>query len=772
MMRAAPRVLLVALLVAFAHVAAVMPTASALPADDEYLPVVVVMDTSSSMSESSGPNKTKIQGARTAVIDLVNALSPKTQFGLIAYPGSGRNVNGCSEGNLLVGVGDLDQNATAAAVRKLTPAGDTPTGPALQHAGRLVKNGPLGQGTIVLVSDGESNCGPNPCEVAKQLQTDGVEVRVNTVGLQISPQGAKELQCIADATGGRYVDAENAEQLQGALQDLGGARVTIDGMVSAQIAAVSGTGTSGPKAVFTVSNSGSVDAKDVRVSLDFRDKDNRPGAILVPRPVRFLGNIAKGQSRTVEFVIRPDPARLEQFSWTATATANNAAPAVKSGKTTVVEPFSQVTGLLAGKDNVVVLGDSYSSGTGAGTYQDGTDGANNTCRRSPDAYGPKLFTPAKTSILACHGAITADFFQWQNAGNWVPPQLQRLREMVTSGNAPQAVLMSIGGNDAKFGDLMVNCSLYPECGGYGDESIKELIVPLANSLLTVYWAVNGAVNDQTARDARGGAVAPIVVVPYPRLLPAEGSGQARDGCAFGISTKEITYLNRFQKALNDQIEAVVADIRKVGAPVYYATDVEDAFQPNHTICDDDSYVLAATRDNVLDKALTPDNVHPKATGWAAMARSISAWSSTQVALAGPSLPTWAPVERLIRDQRVKPWVPTPLPTVGGQSQFSGGGFEPNSSVIVRRESTPEVVAGAIADGNGNVDVTVPIPANTDPGRHRIVVVGFGRDGGLHTESREIWVVPPYAVTAVVLLGAGLIAVGVGVAGMRSARRRG
>ena len=360
---------------------------------DDYYPVIVVLDTSSSMSEASG-SKTKIEAARAAVIDLVNALSPNTQLGLIAYPGSnGPTIDGCSGGGEEIKLGPLDKSTASAAVRRLNPNGNTPTGPALKHAAQMIKANTRQQGTIVLVSDGESNCGTNPCEVAKQLTAQGVEVKVNTVGLQISPQGAKELQCIANATGGRYADANNPTDLKLSLQDLTGARLTLDGEVSSTIAAVSGTGTDGSKVVFNVTNSGHSDAQDVRVSLDFRDKNNVPGAILVPRPVRFLGNIAPGQKLTAEFIVRPDAALIgQEFTWIAATTADNAEPAVRTGKTTVVEPFGQATGLLADKKNVVILGDSYSSGEGTHKYIDGTDDNNrNMCHRSNDAYGPQTW---------------------------------------------------------------------------------------------------------------------------------------------------------------------------------------------------------------------------------------------------------------------------------------------------------------------------------------------------------------------------------------------
>src|SRR3569623_1922611 len=78
------------------------PAAQADPAttttNDAYNPVIVVLDTSGSMSDKDDSGTERIVGARSAVLGLVDALPPQTQFALIAYPGNGaRVVNGCSE---------------------------------------------------------------------------------------------------------------------------------------------------------------------------------------------------------------------------------------------------------------------------------------------------------------------------------------------------------------------------------------------------------------------------------------------------------------------------------------------------------------------------------------------------------------------------------------------------------------------------------------------------------------------------------------------------
>lgn len=69
-------------------------------------------------------------------------------------------------------------------------------------------------GTIVLVSDGIDTCAPPPvCEVAKELHEQGIDLVINTIGFNVDEAARKELSCIADAAGGEYLDADDADSL-------------------------------------------------------------------------------------------------------------------------------------------------------------------------------------------------------------------------------------------------------------------------------------------------------------------------------------------------------------------------------------------------------------------------------------------------------------------------------------------------------------------------------------------------------------------------------
>ncbi len=76
---------------------------------------------------------------------------------------------------------------------------------------------------VVLISDGEDNCSPadrTPCQVARSLRGQGVDVSVQTIGFALGGAAAarRALQCISRATRGTYYDARNTDALSAALE--------------------------------------------------------------------------------------------------------------------------------------------------------------------------------------------------------------------------------------------------------------------------------------------------------------------------------------------------------------------------------------------------------------------------------------------------------------------------------------------------------------------------------------------------------------------------
>jgi Ca-activated chloride channel family protein len=190
------------------------PAASAAPsapAADGSL--IMVLDSSGSMAGPDGSGHTRIASARTAVGSVADALPDGYPTGLRVY-GAGR-AHGCDDTSLAQPVTPLDRAAVKRAVAAVTPRGDTPTALALERAAADLPAG--GRRGILLVSDGESNCGtPKPCQVAGQLaggDRSPAGLRIDTVGFQVEGAARDELECIARAGHGAYYDAPDAASL-------------------------------------------------------------------------------------------------------------------------------------------------------------------------------------------------------------------------------------------------------------------------------------------------------------------------------------------------------------------------------------------------------------------------------------------------------------------------------------------------------------------------------------------------------------------------------
>jgi Ca-activated chloride channel family protein len=192
------------------------------PAPSKDAAVILVVDASKSMKADDGSGRPKMAAAKAALNTLVDELPDDAKVGLRIYgsqvSGTGKQ-EGCADTKLVSPVAPLDRAGLKASIDAITPRGFTPIGASLQGAAKDL--GTAKQRTIVLVSDGGDNCAPPaPCGVARDLARGGVALKIQAVGFQVKSSARRQLQCIADAGGGRYVDAGNAQELGGQLRAL------------------------------------------------------------------------------------------------------------------------------------------------------------------------------------------------------------------------------------------------------------------------------------------------------------------------------------------------------------------------------------------------------------------------------------------------------------------------------------------------------------------------------------------------------------------------
>jgi len=218
----------------------------------------------------------------------------------------------------------------------------------------------------------------------------------------------------------------------------------------------------------------------------------------------------------------------------------------------------------------VALGDSYSSGVGAGSY----DSASGSCKRSTKAY-PKLWaaahSPSSFAFTACSGARTGDVL----AGQLGP-----------LSSATDLVSITIGGNDAGFSDVMTTCVLQSEssCINRINQAKAYVDTTLPGKLDSVYSAISSK-----APAAR------VVVLGYPRFYKLGGS------CIAGLSENERTAINGAADYLN------AATAKRAADHGYSFGDVTPAFS-GHEICSGSAWLHSLNWLNI------GESYHPTASG--------------------------------------------------------------------------------------------------------------------------------------------------------------
>ena len=201
------------------------------------VPTVLILDASGSMNETDAPGP-RIDAAKAAGNAFVDAMPDDSTMALMAYgTGTGSSdaekAAGCQDVKTLIPLGRLDRDSMRSQIAALRASGYTPISLALQSAVGLLPADDSPQ-AIVLVSDGEDTCGAPPCDAAAAAKQSHPGLTISTVGFKTEGEASAQLSCIAQATGGLFVQAANANQLA--------ARLTAVQNVSAAKGSLTSTG--------------------------------------------------------------------------------------------------------------------------------------------------------------------------------------------------------------------------------------------------------------------------------------------------------------------------------------------------------------------------------------------------------------------------------------------------------------------------------------------------------------------------------------------------
>jgi lysophospholipase L1-like esterase/Mg-chelatase subunit ChlD len=737
--------------------------------------IVVVFDTSSSMSEDGGGGVTRLDGAKRALLQFVDDVPKDTRVGLFTFPGDGD----CAAGRATIGAPGalplVDPQVMGSTIRGLQANGNTPTGSALREATKLFSG--TGTHTIVLVSDGEENCGEDACAVARELAGTDIGLSIPTVGFQISDEGREALRCIAESTRSGYVDADDNARLIEELPDLAGAQLAVNVANDQTLFPDYSTGTIPKfKISATVTNQGQNVANDTRAILTF-DVGFSPG---VGDPRRRLGNLTRGEgSPAVDWSIRaPADFQDRTIKFTVTALARNAPPTSVSGSIVIKGSTTANDGgpLLRGKSRVAILGDSYSSGEGAPDFEQGTDEPWNACHRSDKTYGKVLYGD-KAKNFACSGALARDIYlpnennftdQDRKREHRIPAQIASM-EAEYGDEGPDLVVLTIGGNDVGFRQIIIACAfgIPPFQSGSCDED-ADVETPFAsrlnglNSVLPeVYRKVDLSAN--SLRQRKGLPVAPIVVLGYPQHFPE--SPRANEGCPAFMNVAEMKYANGLASRLNERIRTIVEQSHRSGLPIYYSPQIKTML-PSHTQCagtekwintidtsDATLYATGAANSwfyggiahlpagrKALDSAWgSPEYrryqlaFHPNAGGYQAEANALVNWSVTNPGAQETPRRFCNCPDVVVANPQTKLEVTnggSVSVTPGGQYVLQAQGLPAGGGYVIQGNSATIILAQGVVADDGTVEVPVVIPSGFPMGAHMLRLIAADDAGEL------------------------------------------
>ena len=222
--------------------------------------------------------------------------------------------------------------------------------------------------------------------------------------------------------------------------------------------------------------------------------------------------------------------------------------------------------------NYVALGDSYSSGVGAGSYIS----SSGSCLRSTNAYSQLWANanhPSSYVSVACSGAQTSDVINSQ------------VKALSTSTSL---VSITIGGNDVGFASVMQTCIL---------NSTATCLAAVSNAESQARSVLPGRLANTFAAIRAHAPNAHVVVLDYPEFYDLNNSWICP-----GLSGSDRSALN----GASDVLASVIQSATQSAGFTF--SDVRGKFQ-GHELCDPLNEWLHA-----VDVTDLTESYHPNASG--------------------------------------------------------------------------------------------------------------------------------------------------------------
>ncbi|RWI26255.1 MAG: VWA domain-containing protein [Mesorhizobium sp.] len=175
--------------------------------------VIIILDASGSMwAQIDG--KPKLEIARESLRTVLQSVPGDDEIGFMAY--GHRQKGSCADIELIVPPQAGSASAISAAADSMKFLGKTPLTAAVKQAAEALKY-TEDKATVVLITDVLETCGGDPCALGKELKETGVDFTADVVGFGLTADEGRQIACLAENTGGKYIQASDEKALQQAL---------------------------------------------------------------------------------------------------------------------------------------------------------------------------------------------------------------------------------------------------------------------------------------------------------------------------------------------------------------------------------------------------------------------------------------------------------------------------------------------------------------------------------------------------------------------------
>jgi Ca-activated chloride channel family protein len=174
---------------------------------------IIVLDGSGSMwAQIDG--KARITIARETLASVLATLPDDLELGFMTY--GHREKGNCDDIEMLVEPATGTGPAIIAAADAINPKGMTPISEAVRLAAEDLRFTEQ-KATVILITDGLETCEVDPCALATELESQGIDFTTHVLGFGLSDEEGQQVACLAENTGGQYLSAADGDALVEAL---------------------------------------------------------------------------------------------------------------------------------------------------------------------------------------------------------------------------------------------------------------------------------------------------------------------------------------------------------------------------------------------------------------------------------------------------------------------------------------------------------------------------------------------------------------------------